>query len=467
VQIDWNEPIGVEQNKERVMSLLNTLEGDYLKSESDIGVRQFLLFDGESSLQEASLYFLFDNQEQKSSQMQKLRSLVIENFPKAQIDISDAPNAFDQLFASNIPFYEVRWKDLGTKKPIEELRMDKWLEEFPVREFSRGPGLQKEASVIFRLDASKLALYGINSSDMQEQVKRLFGMYSITDIKRFGEITPIRLKSNRANFEEILRSNYLAGKDGNEYALSNFIRFDYENHYKYVTADKGGIYQSVILESEDPSSSNSVIAKWGADRNLGVSFFGQYFKDKETIQELIGILLVAVLLLYFILSAQFESFVQPLIVIFTLPLGIAGAFIVLLLTGTSLNVMSAIGLVVMLGIMVNDAILKIDTINRLRIKYNPIMSGGEALERALYEAGEIRLKPILMTSITTILALLPVVFSSGLGADLQRPLVFSVIGGLTIGTFTALYFVPLAYWFIGRREKRDVRRETEVREVVR
>jgi multidrug efflux pump subunit AcrB len=103
----------------------------------------------------------------------------------------------------------------------------------------------------------------------------------------------------------------------------------------------------------------------------------------------------------------------------------------------------------MLGIMVNDAILKIDTINRLRINYraNGVL-GKEALTKALYHAGEIRLKPIVMTSITTILALVPVVFSAGLGADLQRPLVFSVIGGLTIGTFTALYFVPLAYYFL-------------------
>jgi multidrug efflux pump subunit AcrB len=163
--------------------------------------------------------------------------------------------------------------------------------------------------------------------------------------------------------------------------------------------------------------------------------------------------------LYFILSAQFESFLQPLIVIFTLPLGIAGAILLLLLTGTSLNVMSAIGLVVMLGIMVNDAILKIDTINRLRVKYASGMPGREALDRALFEAGEIRLKPIMMTSVTTILALLPVVFSSGLGADLQRPLVFSVMGGLTIGTFTALYFVPLAYWFVGRSERREARNE--------
>jgi multidrug efflux pump subunit AcrB len=334
---------------------------------------------------------------------------------------------------------------------VEEAKMDTWLAAFPTQEFERGPGLQKEASVIFRLDGAKMALYGISSSAVQEQIQKLFGTFPITEIKRFGEITPIRMKGERSDFEQILRTSNIIGKDGNEYALSNFINFDYENHYKYVTADKGGIYQSVLLNEENPTQFDREISLWGSDKNLGVSFFGQYFKDRETISQLVSILMIAVLLLYFILSAQFESFVQPLIVIFTLPLGIGGAFIVLLLTGTSLNVMSAIGLVVMLGIMVNDAILKIDTVNRLRIRYseNTSMDPKTILDRALYEAGEIRLKPILMTSITTILALLPVVFSSGLGADLQRPLVFSVIGGLTIGTFTALYFVPLAYWFIG------------------
>ncbi|NVJ46633.1 MAG: efflux RND transporter permease subunit, partial [Cytophagia bacterium] len=143
-----------------------------------------------------------------------------------------------------------------------------------------------------------------------------------------------------------------------------------------------------------------------------------------------------------------------LIVIFTLPLGILGSLIVLQLTGGTLNVMSAIGIIVMLGIMVNDAILKIDTINRfagqIDKKENPDYKA--QLESAIAKTGEIRLKPILMTSITTILALLPVVFSSGLGADLQRPLVYAVIGGLTIGTFTALYFVPLAYWFVSKKK---------------
>ncbi|MDO9551952.1 efflux RND transporter permease subunit [Rhodonellum sp.] len=453
VEIDWNEPIGALQNKDRIVSLMESIKGKYSKAESDIGVRQFLLFDGESSIQKASLYFLFESESEKEEQMRLLGDLIAQNFPQAAVGIMDAPNAFDQLFNSNMPYYEVRWKDLATKKPVEEAKMDQWLEEFPVDQWERGPALQKEASVIFRLDAAKMALYGIDLSRIQDQILRLFGNFSITEIKRFGEITPIRLKSKDINFEQMLQTNYLIGRDGNEYALGNFISFTYENHYKNVTADKGGIYQSVTLESQNPSDFNAEISQWGADRNLGVSFFGQYFRDRENIRQLIGILLISVLLLYFILCAQFESFIQPLIVIFTLPLGIAGAFVVLWITGTSLNVMSAIGLVVMLGIMVNDAILKIDTINRLKIKYksDPLMNSSQILDKALFEAGEIRLKPIMMTSITTILALLPVVFSAGLGADLQRPLVFSVIGGLTIGTFTALYFVPLAYSFISKK----------------
>jgi multidrug efflux pump subunit AcrB len=193
-----------------------------------------------------------------------------------------------------------------------------------------------------------------------------------------------------------------------------------------------------------------------------MDFDGSYFEGRENLQQLIFILVISVLLLYFILAAQFESLVQPLIVILTLPLGISGALIVLMLTGGTLNVMSAIGIIVMLGIMVNDAILKIDTINRLReesiddqmtsTKSQISSTKNQILEKAIAKTGEIRLKPILMTSITTILALLPVVFSSGIGADLQRPLVYTVIGGLTIGTFTALFFVPLAYWVLGKKK---------------
>ncbi|MFN3998245.1 efflux RND transporter permease subunit [Algoriphagus sp.] len=458
LEIDWNEPISAGQNRDRLIGLIREVK-DYTQAEADIGVRQFLLFDGDNSIQKSLLYLLFPSENEKDTQLEILRKRLEKDYPLATFTLGDAPNAFDQLFSSSLPYYEVRWKDLKAKKPIEAAKMKPWLEDFPAESWDHGPGLQEEPSVVFSLLAEKLALYKIPIQNVQDQLSRLFGVFTITDIRRFGEVTPIRLRENQDRFEDLLRNTRVYASDSTSYLLREFVDYRYADQYKYVTADRGGIFQSALITSENPHDQVSEFIKWGVEKNLAVETKGQYFQDRENIRQLIGILGISVLLLYFILAAQFESFVQPLIVVFTLPLGIGGAFLVLLIFGGTLNVMSAIGLVVMLGIMVNDAILKIDTINRLKVELaeNQGLTGNTLLETAIHQAGKIRLKPILMTSITTILALSPIIFSGGLGADLQRPLVFAVIGGLTIGTVTALYFVPLMYWFfdslVGKKEK--------------
>ncbi|WP_339922846.1 efflux RND transporter permease subunit [uncultured Cyclobacterium sp.] len=450
ISLDWNESINASQNRDRIQSLLAQLEGEYTVAESDLGLRQFILYEGENAIQQADLYLMFADNKGKENVSKQLHEFFRQNYPKASLEIKDAPNAFDQLFSSNKPYFEVRLKQLESEKPISPSQMNLWMEEFPLATVSKGPGLQEGSSVIFKTDLEKLALYGLGVDNLITTIEQLFGNYLITDIRQFGEIIPIQLRNDQLDFQTLLKHNYIYGEEGVPYALDEFIAFSYDSHYKFVTSDRAGIYQSLNLDVSESENHETAILAWGVERNLAVGFAGQYFQDQETIKQLLGILMVSILLLYFILAAQFESFLQPLIVVFTLPLGVGGAFLVLWLSGTSLNVMSAIGLVVMLGIMVNDAILKIDTINRLRITYQAKegLLAREALVKALYHAGEIRLKPIVMTSVTTILALSPVVFGAGLGADLQRPLVFSVIGGLTIGTFTALYFVPLAYWFL-------------------
>jgi multidrug efflux pump subunit AcrB len=146
------------------------------------------------------------------------------------------------------------------------------------------------------------------------------------------------------------------------------------------------------------------------------------------------------------LAAQFESLVQPLILLLEVPIDIAGALLLLWLFGGTLNLMSMIGLVVMSGIIINDSILKIDTINHLR-------KDGMPLLEAICEGGHRRLKPIIMTSITTILALVPVLWSGSMGSELQRPLALTVIGGMTLGTIVSLYFIPLCYYYLYRKEK--------------
>ncbi len=174
------------------------------------------------------------------------------------------------------------------------------------------------------------------------------------------------------------------------------------------------------------------------DDEFDVSFSGSYFSNREMIRELIVILTVAVLLLFFILAAQFESLIQPIIILSEIVVDIFGAMVVLWIFGSGLNLMSMIGLVVMSGIIINDSILKVDTINRLR-------KDGYSLLRAIMMGGARRLKPIIMTSLTTILAIAPFLVRGDMGSDLQYPLSLALIGGMVIGTIVSIFFIPVFY----------------------
>jgi HAE1 family hydrophobic/amphiphilic exporter-1 len=149
-------------------------------------------------------------------------------------------------------------------------------------------------------------------------------------------------------------------------------------------------------------------------------------------------MLLALLLVYMILAAQFESFVDPLIIAAVIPIGLAGSMMAIGITGGTINILSLIGIVALLGIAVNDAIVKVDTIRRLR-------EGGMDGTAAILEASRLRLRPILMTSATTVLAMVPMAIGLGSGEQLQRPLAITIIGGLTLTTLLTLYYTPLMY----------------------
>ena len=183
------------------------------------------------------------------------------------------------------------------------------------------------------------------------------------------------------------------------------------------------------------------------DGKVRCSFQGNYFDSREMIRELAMVLIVAVLLLYFILAAQFESLLQPAIILTEIVIDVSVVMLVLWMVGESLNIMSMIGLVVMSGIIINDSILKVDTINRL-------YRSGVPLLKAVWSAGHRRLKPIVMTSLTTILALLPFLHKGDMGSAMQFPLSLTLIVGMTIGTLVSLFFVPLVYWIVYRKKKK-------------
>lgn len=454
--INWNEPIDAEANKERVSSLINALEGEPI-NESDIGISQFLLSVEDGRVENAQIYLKFNSREEKLSAEQWIADYFLQRHSGSSLEIEDAPNAFDQIFKSEGRYFIAKWKNLGQSELMDRDDLALLLNDVgnvtsaPAQD---GKGFLYEESLEATIDNEALAFYSISESTFKNALSNALDGFLVTEIRRFGEVIPIKIQRPSGDLQQQLQNVYVTGRDRQKYPLSQFIKLDFIKVEKNITADRTGPYQSLEWETiadNDIQKLTDALPKVASKYGLTVDFGGTYFEDQENLRQLIFILIISVALLYFILAAQFESLIQPLIVIFTLPLGILGALLVLQLAGASLNVMSAIGIIVMLGIMVNDAILKIDTINRLRLAADQSGTAKEVLSAAIAKTGQIRLKPILMTSITTILALLPVIFSTGIGADLQRPLVYSVIGGLTIGTFTALYFVPLAYWFVSRK----------------
>jgi CzcA family heavy metal efflux pump len=163
---------------------------------------------------------------------------------------------------------------------------------------------------------------------------------------------------------------------------------------------------------------------------------------------------LAILLVYVVMASQFQSLLDPFIIMFTVPLGIVGVFWMLFLTGTTLSVTSFQGIIVMVGIVVSNGILLVDYTNRLR-------RGGLPLEEAIVRAGRIRLKPILMTSLATVLGLIPMALGIG-GESTQAPLAIAVIGGLTVSTALTLFFVPALYLVFEKRFKREMTTDDEM-----
>ena len=165
---------------------------------------------------------------------------------------------------------------------------------------------------------------------------------------------------------------------------------------------------------------------------------GQYASQRQSFRELLTVFAIAAALVFIILVVQFGSFLPALLILGAAPLSLAGAFALLLITGTDLNVSSAMGLILLVGLVVKNGIVLLDYAHHLH-------AAGHPFNDALEIAGRVRLRPILMTTLCTLFGLLPLALGFGAGAELQRALALAVIGGLSLSTFVTLYLVPVAY----------------------
>ncbi len=429
VNVLWNEPLTLDANVSRTLDLLTAIAPKPTKAELDIGLTS-LDPTALSLLNKAVLYLKFESYAKRNTAEANIRSILAKH-KGAKYTIKRAKNPFDQLFAEETPYIRAKIRT------TEEQDLD--ISTIPDG-YAKGLGFINQQAINLKVNEDRLSTKSIDYQRLFKNLQSGFAATNITTVKRTSSSINILLDNPQIqNLNDILeRPVVLSDSTKDQYRMKDFISVNYHATKQFITADLAGTYKDIEYDQLVNDDLINQLQNWGTDHKLIIDLSGAYFDTSEQLFTLIGAILGAILLLYVILAAQFESLKQPFIILLTVPLTICGGLFGLYCSGNTLNISSLIGMIIMLGIMVNDSILKIDTINTNLKK-------GFQLHDAIEKAGLLRLKPIIMTSLTTILALSPTLWSYGLGAEIQKPLAVVVISGLVFGTLISIYIVPVLY----------------------
>lgn len=450
VKVDWNDRISAEENSRRTDALFSSLGVRVAHSTVMAGVQQFILSHTEDTgVAEATIYLKCHYAKDVATVQRDIVEYLRRTAPDAHCSFGVSGNIFDMIFADKEAALTARLRSTtGRAADPAHLQsivdaISKALPEYNI------PAVALQEDILYVAQPERMALYGVSYSTLLSTLRNALNENNLFTITSGHESLPVVVGNNLKNIDDLLGRTFIAvgsGKDMAEIPVGEFMKQTRSLDLKSVVAGAEGDYYPLDLNirSADVVDVMAAIRECVAeDDRFEVSFSGSYFSNREMVRELIGVLIVALLLLYFILAAQFESLVQPFIILSEIVIDLFGAIIILWLFGQTLNLMSMIGLIVVCGIVINDSILKIDTINTLR-------RSGMRLKHAIMEAGRRRLKPIIMTSLTTILAVAPFLVRGDMGSDLQYPMSLVIIGGMVVGTLISVLFIPLAYYEIYR-----------------
>ncbi|MDO5608391.1 MAG: efflux RND transporter permease subunit [Capnocytophaga sp.] len=453
-KVEWNENIHIDENKLRTDALLQSV-GD-LASETSVyvGTKQYLLEkENNLSVTEAEFYIKSASPKDIDRIKTKTARWIGEKYPKAVITFAPPKNIFEKIFDTNeadiiAQVYPKNRQKVPTPAEIEQLRTE--IEQETRVSASK---IAFEEQYVISVDREKLVRYKVDYSAVYNELKTAFKNNEIAVLRSYQQYLPITLSGNLQTINEVLHNTMIRTNLQDEerhflkIPLQSVLRISKGQDVKTIISGKNGEYIPFVYPeiADAERFINTTERSFRSNPDWEIQFSGSYFSSQKMLGELVVVLLISVLLMYFILASQFESFTQPLIVLAELPVDIAAALVLLWITGHTLNLMSAIGIVVSCGIIINDSILKIDMINELRKQDVPLME-------AIHTAGQKRLRSIMMTSLTTVLAMVPLLFSFDMGSELQKPLAIAMIGTMAMGTVVSLFVIPLIYWLIYRKK---------------
>jgi HAE1 family hydrophobic/amphiphilic exporter-1 len=299
-----------------------------------------------------------------------------------------------------------------------------------------------------RFQRDKISSLGLTTQEVARAVQTNVGGSRAAAFRQDGEQFPImvRLRPEDRLSVSDLDNVSIRTPDGQAVPISSLVTMDRGRGPTEIRRINGQrvTYISATLESnavlgEVVERARADLADISLPEGFSIVFGGEYREQQEAQQDFMIAIIMALVLIYMVMAGQFERFLDPLIVMFSVPLVLIGVVPTLLLTGTTVNIQSVMGLVMLIGIVVNNAIVLVDYINLMR------RERGMDLYDAVAEAGRLRLRPILMTTLTTVLGLVPLALGIGAGAEIQAALARVVIGGLTASTLITLGLIPVAY----------------------
>ncbi|MGB9812921.1 MAG: efflux RND transporter permease subunit [Thermovenabulum sp.] len=313
--------------------------------------------------------------------------------------------------------------------------------------------------VRIKVDKDRASYYGLDASQVAQTVRIAINGVEATKYRVAGTEVEVNVQLNELSRKtlEDLEGMTLMSPSGVNVPLRNIAKFTItegpnvinrvdQERVVYVTAD---IYGRSL--GEVTNDIKSAVSSINLPEGYSISFEGQNKEMMESFADLFQALLLAVFLVYAVMAAQFESLLHPFTIMFAIPFCITGVVFGLLLSRRAFSVPAFIGVIMLAGIAVNNAIVLVDYINQLRAK-------GKTVKEAIVEAGPRRLRPIMMTTLTTVLGLLPLALGIGEGSEIQAPLAVTVLGGLTVSTLLTLVVVPVLYSIFEDLSARVVRR---------
>lgn len=450
LNVDWNRPVTIAENDRRSTALVESVQPHTAQVTQMCGTQQFLMpHTRDMSQSEAQIYFKARTAEGLDSLMNGAAAFLREHYPDASFNFTDAGNLFTLMFSSDGSKLTVQISGRDGRTP-EPDRLNSILADIgeAAPDVYISP-ISWQEQIMLVLDIEKMSLYGISYSDVLSTLRKRTREDNIFSITTGDYSIPV-VVGDRDRSPDLLNGS-VRNRDGADIPLSSFITEGRSRDLKTIVSGMSGNFYPLELDipdSEVPGVMATARELSVEDGTWDVAFSGSYFSSRETIRELMMIAVVAILLLYLILAAQFESIIQPLIILSEIVVDIFGALLLLWICGGGINAMSMIGIVVMSGIVINDSILKVDTINRLR------KENGYGLLRAIMTGGSRRLNPILMTTLTTVLAMVPFLTRGDMGSDLQYPMSIVMIGGMIVGLIVSIFGIPLIYYRIYRKKSR-------------